>query len=737
MEIEKIPHLLKECYAKSDGTTIREHTDRLLENLRVLKNLYGKKIVRTLPREFRERFWKLLETACEYHDYGKIHCKFQQKVGNKKVKCPKTLKEVKHNILSPLFLYLFEKENLSEDELILTSLAVLNHHKIEEKSITPLLQKVENVLKQEFGLTDEDLIDYLASILDTEYKVLENFFYEELPNFRKIYILLKGFLLRLDHIASVKETTLKVEINPIDTLKVLEGHLKFNDLQRFIKENRDKNLLIVASTGYGKTEAGAIFLKEKGFFTLPVRTAVNSIYVRFKKYFGDQKVGLLHSSAFSQLLNKEDEKDTNIGEGILLNYFGAKQYSHPLIVSTPDQVLPFVFHYEGFEKVLSIFSYARIVIDEIQAYEPYTLAFIVQALKEINQIGGKFMVTTATIPSFLKEELQDLVDITAQFLKDIHRHNIKFVKSSILQSLDKIARFAGLGKVLIIVNTVERALELKKALEQIDVKANLLHSRFVRKDRKLLEERIENFFHKGEEKGVWITTQLAEASLDLDADFLLTELSPADSLIQRMGRVNRFGKKSVENPNVFVFLERPSGVGSVYPKDLLELTIKNLFRIGEGIWSEEKKLALVEESYSRQALEGTKYLEKYKTAKRYIENIHKLGLRHKKQEAIQLFRNIFTVDVIPLKFKTMVENLLEEYAKETNLLRKLRLREEILDYTVSVPYYWKENYPNAFKFPENKKLQQWGIFYIDAPYKENGLLKPKKDNENLSVEGII
>lgn len=737
MFAKNIPYLIKTYYAKSDGTTIREHTDRLLENLKVLKQHYGEKIEKNIPKEFRENFWKLLELACEYHDYGKIHCKFQQKVGNKKVKCPPNLKEVKHNLLSPIFLYLLEGEKLSEDELVLISLAVLNHHRIEEKNLNPLSRKVEQVLKEEFQIKDGELLNFLKDILeDDEYQVLEKFF-EKTQSVKKTYTLLKGFLLRLDHISSVKTAPVKVEIEPMNTLKVLKEKLKLNDLQKFVENNRDKNLLVVASTGYGKTEAGAIFLKKKGFFTLPVRTAVNAIYSRFRKHFGDQKVGLLHSSALSQLL-EEKESETNRGEGILTTYYGAKQYSQPLIVSTPDQVLPFVFHYEGFEKVSSIFSYARIVLDEIQAYEPYTLAFIVQALKEITEMGGKFMVTTATVPTFLKEELQDLVDITAEFLKDTPRHNVKFVRSSILQNLDKIARFAGIGKVLVITNTVERTLELKRALDQKGIKANLLHSRFTRKDRKLLEEKIENFFHTKEAKGIWITTQLAEASLDLDADFLFTELSTADSLIQRMGRVNRFGKKSIEDPNVFIFLEDPSGVGNVYPKDLLELTLKNLPYIGEDIWNEEKKLQLVERVYSQTSLEGTKYLESFRTAKNYIQSVHKLGFREKKREAIKLFRNIFTVDVIPLQFKEEVELLSERYVNETDLLRKLILREQILDYVVSVPLYWKKEFPNAFSVPVNKKLQEWGIMYIDTLYgKEEGLIKPSKERENSTSEGII
>jgi hypothetical protein len=85
--------LLEERWAKDDGTTIRDHTDKLLENCEKLKNYYKQEIEELMPKglpyELKERFWEILKLACEYHDYGKIHCKFQEKLGNKNLKCEK------------------------------------------------------------------------------------------------------------------------------------------------------------------------------------------------------------------------------------------------------------------------------------------------------------------------------------------------------------------------------------------------------------------------------------------------------------------------------------------------------------------------------------------------------------------------------------------------------------------------------------------------------------------------
>jgi CRISPR-associated endonuclease/helicase Cas3 len=43
-------------------------------------------------------------------------------------------------------------------------------------------------------------------------------------------------------------------------------------------------------------------------------------------------------------------------------------------------------------------------------------------------------------------------------------------------------------------------------------------------------------FARNQSHGIWITTQIAEASLDIDFDVLFTELSSLDSFFQRMGR---------------------------------------------------------------------------------------------------------------------------------------------------------------------------------------------------------
>jgi len=77
------------------------------------------------------------------------------------------------------------------------------------------------------------------------------------------------------------------------------------------------------------------------------------------------------------------------------------------------------------------------------------------------------------------------------------------------------------------------------------IECGLLHSRFVRANRKSNEEKWVKAFGKAghaerKECGrILVGTQVLEQSLDIDADFLITRICPTDMLFQRIGRLWR------------------------------------------------------------------------------------------------------------------------------------------------------------------------------------------------------
>lgn len=109
------------------------------------------------------------------------------------------------------------------------------------------------------------------------------------------------------------------------------------------------------------------------------------------------------------------------------------------------------------------------------------------------------------------------------------------------------------AKVLVVRNTVAAALATFRAVQeaggsrllwQVEGRPALHHSRFAPEDRKLLDAAVETgLTPRADERPsdgvIVIGTQTLEQSLDIDADLLITDLCPADVLLQRIGRLHR------------------------------------------------------------------------------------------------------------------------------------------------------------------------------------------------------
>ena len=113
------------------------------------------------------------------------------------------------------------------------------------------------------------------------------------------------------------------------------------------------------------------------------------------------------------------------------------------------------------------------------------------------------------------------------------------------------------AKVLVVRNTVGCAIDTQQALERaagpdgegllFDVGGvlTLHHGRFAAVDRRRLDGRVEALLGREREAGggrVVVGTQTLEQSLDIDADLLITDLSPVDVLLQRIGRLHRHSR---------------------------------------------------------------------------------------------------------------------------------------------------------------------------------------------------
>lgn len=744
-------------YAKSNPKeTLREHTDALRKELEILKKCYGDRIER-LSNLDKEEFWRLLDIIVEFHDLGKVFTPFQniirEKIGEKKIDTPFE-NDIYHNFISPAFIN-YKKLNIDKSLKDIVVQSIGYHHErdvIIDNDLKDKIQKIldEDIVNQVNKLKDDFHVKYEIkekSLRNTYLKYMEKRIKPKDENY-KLYVMLKGLTHRIDHSASAHE---EIELNANENVgEYTERFFKNNkyelrEVQQFAKNNRNKNVILKASTGMGKTETALIWIdNDKSFFTLPLRVSINALFDRVSK--DDIKynyAGLLHSSSLDYLEeNKYSDYEDRVNQSRLM--------STKLTFSTIDQIFKFPFMYRGYEKEFATLAYSKVVIDEIQAYSPEICAVLIKGIEMIHKIGGKFMIMTATMPNIYENELKkrgvfDDNLATGTFNIDIIRHNVKVEEMSLHENLNQIVEEGKDKKVLVIVNTVKSAVETYDKLKNINdnVNLNLLHSMYIQEDRAKLENNIKEFA-KSKNSGIWITTQLVEASLDVDFDILHTEVSTLDSLFQRFGRCNRKGLKLIDNHNIFIYKEEASGIGSIYDKDIVNKGLELLeICINEksSKITEDDKLEMVEKVYSEENLRGTEFYGKFTKALDILDALEPCQLS--KNEAQSILRDIESDTAIPvevyeeikntyIKFYEALNELIDnEYKKEKKndeyikYLKNKRkeIKRDILKKTVNIPAYRTKNLGVITDIPikglENIKI----LNYKYELQEENGKLK--------------
>lgn len=744
--------LIREIYSNSlakPDETLYEHTKLLLDNFELLKNLgYLNSNIKDIE--------EILYLSCLYHDMGKINPVFQQRLKNKN-KFDKNI-EVGHNILSACLVNLFldnSKDNKLKNNLVRA--AILNHHNY-----------IENFTFLNEGTNETVLFKNLKEINNKFFNEETDIFFKTVRKTKKIrtidemkaivdsyeYIIIKGLLNKCDYAASAH---MKCEIKNDFLLNSLESlNYNWRHIQQFCMENRNDNLVIAGSTGLGKTEASLLWgADNKIFYVLPLRTAINAMYERIKNLVQndyDKKVAVLHGQTDSVYLKElnSDLSVKNENEKFYEYYKNTKKLAMPITVATPDQLFDSVFKYNGYEFKMATFSYSKIIIDEIQAYSPDILAYTIYAIRLINDLGGKIAIFTATLAPFVKDLLTKKSSITSEykfkdfeykyecFLSENKRHSMKIIEKELdTEYVEKILNKRGnIRTCLIVRNTIKSAQELYNQLNNdLDCskyEVNLLHSKFTVEDRKQKEVEI---LQDGDPKNVndkikvWISTQIVEASLDIDFDIMFTELSELLGLFQRFGRVYR--KRTIESdiPNIYVFTEisekqisSPYNTYGFIDQTLHNLSKKALIQKGDGIITEQEKLDLINQYFTTENLRDSEYIKQFNQVFNKIQNLTpgKMELKDVKKE----FRNIISFKAMPINIYNssdiakLIEQInncysqmlgLEKEQRNAEKLKLIKLQDKLMDKTLNVNI--SDINPKNFFTVANEKIYLTEKFY--------------------------
>lgn len=202
------------------------------------------------------------------------------------------------------------------------------------------------------------------------------------------------------------------------------------------------------------------------------------------------------------------------------------------------------------------------------------------------------------------------------------------------------------ARVLVVMNTVARAIDFLRAVETNGSVADGWffkcrghvcphHGRFAPVDREVLDREVSLRWGKGSPPGplLLVGTQTLEQSLDIDADLLITDLTPSDVLLQRVGRLHRHNRQRpsdyTEARCIVLVPDRSLetalgprgevsstfkrlGYGSVY-EDLrsLELTCRFLKQHPRAVIPDDNRLFVEQATHpeSLESLAGEKWLE--------------------------------------------------------------------------------------------------------------------------------
>lgn len=420
-----------------------------------------------------------------------------------------------------------------------------------------------------------DRLDPLCFI--TKEEALDNFKYALSLCRKKDYGFseLKGALMAADHLASsLTDDAKEIALERLFIHPVLNFYNRTSDLYPLSLINTDNGFphtLVTAPTGAGKTDFLMRRCKGRVFYILPFQASINAMYDRFKKDLAETnaEIHLLHASAAIKLA------DTSFEERILQRYIGAS-----IKVMTPHQIASIVFAVKGYEAMLTDLKECDVILDEIHTYNPLMQSIVYKIVELLLQVGCRVHIGTATMPTCLYKRLYELlggtesvfeVRLSDEVLDQFDRHRIHKVDDIelILPLIDTAV--AENKKILIVINSVGRAQTMYKELAERypTIEKMLIHSKYKRKDRIMLESRLKQELNNLQEKScIVVSTQVVEVSLDISFDVMITECAPIDAMIQRFGRINRKripGVRKIEN--IYV-IAPPESKTEALPYDL-------------------------------------------------------------------------------------------------------------------------------------------------------------------------
>ena len=557
-----------------------------------------------------------LDLACKgaiLHDLGKAHPYFQRRVQNINTNSLEEERESnyvhRHELSSLSFLPAFPTNEWD----ILIDMVVAHHKSIvndtKERGILDLVNRFRNWIDNH--LKDwEDWSNYGFQIIkqfgfETEFSKEEarmalEYVVEYCETKSTGWSPWRGLLMASDHFASAFMFDTDMQLKKLFEIPKLDYYfdsLRQSDiypLSQISVTDKRPHTLVVAPTGAGKTDFLLKRCNGRIFYTLPFQASINSMWERMKKTIPNEDIRLQHATSRIIVGEKLDEK-------LLQPLVGSS-----VKVLTPHQMAAIIFGTPGYESVMLDLKGCDIILDEIHTYSDYSKSMVLEIVKMLLLLDCRIHIGTATMPSVLYNELFQIlggeelvyqVKLPNEVLDSFNRHQIYKMDDETGINQILTTAFDNNEKVLVIYNTINKAQKAFKQFLELfpDITMLLIHSRYKRSDRVVLETRLKTEFNgdgsaefgDGLNPCLVVSTQVVEVSLDISFDRMITQCAPLDSLIQRFGRVNR--KRTPETIGKYKPIHVIAPIGNVLPykMDILKPSFDQLPDNGEVLVERE------------------------------------------------------------------------------------------------------------------------------------------------------
>lgn len=357
--------------------------------------------------------------------------------------------------------------------------------------------------------------------------------------------------------------------------------------------------LIEAPTGSGKTEAALAYawrllgagVADSIVFALPTQATANAMLERVEAFamqaYGKANVVLAHgkrqfSRGFQQLvesgqrLTAQGREEAAVQCAAWLASSRKRVFLGQVGVCTVDQVLLSVLPVR--HKFVRGFGLAKsvLIVDEVHAYDAYMHGLLGEVLKNQTACGGSAILLSATLPERLRAKLlaawdshgPDIAPYPALWhatggetlpktVMPAHQPPRREVGIECLRLADAfpdealIDRIVATGEsgtlVAVVVNLVDDAQRLARLLrERTQIEVDVFHARYRFVDRQSKEATVLKHYGRNAPRTagrILVATQVVEQSLDLDFDWMVTQICPVDLLFQRLGRLHRHARE--------------------------------------------------------------------------------------------------------------------------------------------------------------------------------------------------